>query len=162
MAIAFPGPKCGRMSEVQRWTTEIPVELDPVGRVELDGLHLAALRQRGHHLQAVPQDHPVRPVRVTLVELRPRLRRGQPVEASKHVDLHIRVPRPAARLLALPLQVVDQHLGVHLLLYIERRRRDGKRLLGLDVVCRILAPCGSRSRLRRSCDRRQAPAGAAP
>ena len=52
---------------------EVAVELDAVGRVEVDALHLAtqslALGEAGHHLQRVAQDHPVRPVLVVLVEL---------------------------------------------------------------------------------------------
>ena len=42
---------------------EVRVELDAVGRVEVDALHLAAqplaLGERCHHLQAVAEDHPV-------------------------------------------------------------------------------------------------------
>ena len=52
---------------------EVAVELDAVGRVEVDALHLAAqalaLGQAGHHLERVAEDHAVRPVLVVLVEL---------------------------------------------------------------------------------------------
>ena len=52
---------------------EVAAELDAVGRVHIDALHLAAhllaLQKRAHHQQAVAQDHPVRPVHVVLIEL---------------------------------------------------------------------------------------------
>ncbi len=51
---------------------EVGVELDAVGRVEVDALHLAAqalaLGSGGHHLQAVAEDHAVAPVGLMLVE----------------------------------------------------------------------------------------------
>ena len=51
---------------------EVGVELDAVGRVEVDALHLAAqsfaLGQGGHDLEAVAEDHAVGPVGVVLVE----------------------------------------------------------------------------------------------
>ena len=61
--------------DVARLRRDLPVrvELDAVGRVEIDALHLAAqalaLGEARHHLQAVAQDHAVRPVLVVLVEL---------------------------------------------------------------------------------------------
>ena len=52
---------------------EVGVELDAVGRVDIDALDLAAqalaLGQRGHDLQAVAQDHAVRPVSVVFVKV---------------------------------------------------------------------------------------------
>jgi len=52
---------------------EVAVELDAVGRVEVDALHLAAQSlapgQAGHDLQGVAEDHAVAPVLVVLVEL---------------------------------------------------------------------------------------------
>src|SRR5262249_9503037 len=51
----------------------VAAELDPVGRVEVDALHLAAqpllFRETGHHEQAVAEDQPIRPVLVVLVKL---------------------------------------------------------------------------------------------
>ena len=108
---------------------EIGVEFDAIGRVKINALHLAAqafaLGQRRHHRQAVAGDHPVRPVLVVLVEFRRRLGIGQAVEIGKHVELW----RLGARLsrgafLALALEIIDDDLGVQLLLDIERRRRD--------------------------------------
>jgi hypothetical protein len=56
-----------------RGPLEVAVELDAVGRVEVDALHLAAqalaLGEARHHLQGVAEDHAVRPVLVVLVEL---------------------------------------------------------------------------------------------
>ena len=52
---------------------EVAPVLDPVGRVDVDHLHLArqvfSVGKRRHDLQAVTQDHPVRPVDVVLIEL---------------------------------------------------------------------------------------------
>jgi hypothetical protein len=52
---------------------EVAVELDPVRRIEVDALHLAAqplaLGQAGHDLQRVAEDHAVAPVLVVLVEI---------------------------------------------------------------------------------------------
>ena len=66
----------------------VGVELDAVGRVEIDALHLAvqalALGEARHHLKAVAQDHAVRPVLVVLVELGALLRR-QAVEVGEQV-----------------------------------------------------------------------------
>ena len=109
---------------------EVRVELDAVGRVEVDALHLAAkpfaLRQRRHHLQAVAEDHPVRPVGVVLVELGTGVLVGQPVEVGEQVGLEAGLARCPFRfrVLGLPEQVGDQRLRVHLLLDEERRRLD--------------------------------------
>ncbi len=58
----------------RRGPLEVGIELDPVGRIEVDALYLAAealaLSERCHHLQAVAEDHTVGPVGVVLVELR--------------------------------------------------------------------------------------------
>ena len=52
---------------------EVGRELDPVGRVDVDHLHLAgeilAVSEAGHHLQRVAEDHTVGPVHVVAVEL---------------------------------------------------------------------------------------------
>src|SRR5437667_7066004 len=105
---------------------KIRVELDAVRRVDVDALDLAAqalaLGQARHHLERVAENHPVRPVLVVLVELRLVHALGNTVEVREEVRNDL------ARLLA-PLsrtaqQVVDQHLGMDLLLDVERRRLD--------------------------------------
>src|SRR5262245_22242808 len=52
---------------------EVAVELDAVGWIEVDTLHLPpqafALSQAGHDLEGVAEDHAVGPVLVVLVEL---------------------------------------------------------------------------------------------
>ena len=111
-----------------RGPLEVGVELDTVGRVEVDALHLAAqplaLGQRRHHLKTVAKDHPVRPVGVVLVELGLRAVVRQTVEVGEQVGLGLgrgvfAIPAPVLRP---PPQVVDEHLWVHLLLDEERRR----------------------------------------
>src|SRR5712692_10914766 len=53
----------------------LPVRSEPdaVGWVDVDRLHLALqalfLSQRGHHEERIPQDHPVRPVLIPVVEI---------------------------------------------------------------------------------------------
>ena len=105
---------------------EVGVEADAVGRVDIDALHLAAqalaLRQRCHHLQAVAEDHAVRPVGVMAVELGRRRAVGQPVEIGEEVGRGRRLLLPP--FLRLAQQVVDQDFWVHLLLDVERRRLD--------------------------------------
>ena len=107
---------------------EVRVELDAVGRVEVDALHLAAqplaFGERRHHLEAVAEDHPVRPVGVVLVELGLGAVVRQAVEVGEQVGLGLgrgvlAVPAPVLR--PAP-QVVDEDLGVDLLLDEERRR----------------------------------------
>ena len=112
----------------RRRPLEVRVELDAVGRVEVDALHLAAqplaLGQRRHHLEAVAENHPVRPVGVVLVELGPGALVGQAVEVGEQVGLGL--PRGvlavAAPVLGPAPQVVDEDLGVDLLLDVEGRR----------------------------------------
>ncbi len=100
---------------------EVGVELDAVRRVDVDALHFAtqsfALGERGHHLQAVSEDHAIGPVGVMLVELGTGVFIRQPVEVSKEVEL-----RGCFRFLAVAYQVVDQHLGVDFFLDEERWR----------------------------------------
>src|SRR5438034_3631994 len=105
---------------------KIRIELDAVRWVDVDTLDLAAqafaLGQAGHHLERVAEDHPVRPVLVVLVELRLVYTLGNTVEVREEVRNDL------TRLLALlsraTQQVVDQHLGMDLLLDVERRRLD--------------------------------------
>ena len=105
---------------------EVGVEADAVGRVDIDALHLAAqalaLRQRRHHLQAVAEDHAVRPVGVVAVELGRRRAIRQAVEIGEEVRRRGRLLLPP--FLRLLQQAVDQDLGVYLLLDVERRRLD--------------------------------------
>jgi len=99
---------------------KIGVKLDPIGRIEIDALHLTAqafpLSQRGHHLQAVTEDHPVAPVGVMLVELG-LCSFGETVKVVKKIKLLF--PRdfivPGAT-----HQVVNQNFRVNLLLDKER------------------------------------------
>ena len=111
---------------------EVRVELDAVGRVEVDALHLAAkpfaLRQRRHHLHAVAEDHPIGPVGVVLVELGAGVLVGQPVEVGEKVGLEAGLACRLFRfrVLGLPEQVGDQRLRMHLLLDEERRRLNRK------------------------------------
>jgi hypothetical protein len=101
---------------------DLPVaaELDAVGRVEVDHLHLAAqaltLGQRPHHLQAVAQDHAVAPVGLVLVEL-------DHVELVETVE-GVEQGQFGFDLTALSgvAQVLDQHPRVDLLLDVDRRR----------------------------------------
>ena len=106
---------------------EVAVELDAVGRVEVDALHLAAqalaLGQARHHLERVAEDHAVRPVLVVLVELGLVHALGDAVEVGEEVGLSARRPRARAPCVCAQ-QVVDQHLRVDLLLDVERRRVD--------------------------------------
>ena len=104
---------------------EVGVELDAVGRVDVDRLDLAleplALGEARHHLQAVAQDHPVRPALVVPVELDLRLAVvvGE-AEMVEEVD-----PRPLTIALPARAHVFDDRFGVHLFLKVDRRRVDG-------------------------------------
>jgi hypothetical protein len=82
-----------------------------------------------------------------LVELRLGVALGHTVEVGEEVRLVV-VLLPLV-LLRAPYQIVDQHLGVHLLLDVQRRRVHHQ--VG-PVLLVLAAPdeCGSRSRLRRS------------
>ena len=72
---------------------EVGVELDAVGRVQVDALDLAAksfaLGERGHDLEAVAEDHAVGPVGVVPVELGPGVLGGQAVEVGKQIELSV-------------------------------------------------------------------------
>ncbi len=104
---------------------EVGVELDAVRRVQVDALHLAAqplaLGEAGHHLERVAEDHPVRPALVVLVELGLVSARGDAVEVGEEVQVGAALG--AGAVAALAGKLVDQRLGVHLLLDVERRRR---------------------------------------
>ena len=113
---------------------EVGVELDAVGRVEVDALHAAseplALGQGGHDRKRVAEDHAVGPVLVVPVELGAVHARGHAVEGGEQVDL----TRLAGE--GLLAQVIDEHLGVDLLLDVERRRRHHQ----VGPVLQVLAP----------------------
>lgn len=72
----------------RRAPLEVGVELDAIGRVDVDALHLPlqpfALGQARHHLQPVTEDHAVRPVLVVRIEFGPRLGRNA-VEVGKEI-----------------------------------------------------------------------------
>ena len=76
-----------------RGPLEVGVELDAVGRVEVDALDFAAqtlaFGERCHHLQAIAEDHAVCPVGVVLVELGRARLVGQAVEVSEQIKLLI-------------------------------------------------------------------------
>jgi hypothetical protein len=114
----------------------VGIELDAVRRVEIDALHLAlerlTLSERGHHLQAVAEDHAVLPVHGVLVELGTCLEVGEPVEIGEHIG---RVARRLTRFVAAALQLVDDCLGLHLFLHVEHRRIDHE----VGPVLRVLA-----------------------
>ena len=97
-----------------RGPLEVGVELDAVGRVDVDALDLAAqplaLGERGHHLEAVAEDHAIAPVGVVLVELGAGNAVGQAVEVGEEVDL---LAGRFATGIAVASQVVDQSLGVY-------------------------------------------------
>ena len=122
---------------------KVGVEADAVGRVDIDALHLAAqalaLRQRRHHLQTVAEDHAVRPVGVVFVKFGLGLSVGKAVEIGKQVRCIGR--RPVTPFLRLPQQVVDQNLGMHLLLDVEQRRLD-------DEIGRVLLVLAAPDELR--------------
>ena len=102
---------------------EVAVELDAVGRVEVDALHAPAqalaLGQAGHDLEGVAQDHAVGPVLVVGVELGLVRALGDAVEVVEEVKLHL-----GCGFLALAQQVINEGLRMHLLLDVERRGMD--------------------------------------
>ena len=108
----------------------VGIELDAIGGVEIDALHLAPQRlplgQAGHDLQAVAQDHAVLPVLVMGVELGLRLL-VDAVEVG--VDVVEQVGGVSAGLgafIRMPFQVIDDGLGVDLFLDIEGRGLDNQ------------------------------------
>ncbi len=108
----------------------VAAELDAVGRVEVDALHMAAqpllLREAGHYEEAVAEDQPVRPVLVVLVELQLLGEVVQPVEVGEQVGHGLALLRPS-------LHGLDDGLGVNLLLHVDRHRTHFK-LLGVQFV----------------------------
>ena len=115
----------------------VGVELDPVRRIEIDALHLAAQRlpfgEARHHLKAVAQNHPVRPMLVMLVKFRARIRRDT-VEIGEQVRRG-RI-RPAG-LRGAAFQIINYRLGVDFLLNIKRRHVDDQ---VRPVLCVLAAP----------------------
>nr|WP_236690949.1 hypothetical protein [Levilinea saccharolytica] len=103
---------------------EIGIKFNPIGRVNVNHLHLAAqalaLGQRGHHLQAVAQDHAVGPVGVVLVKLGSGIGAlGQAVEVGEEVQL-LRLQFFLAGF-GLAAQIIHQHLGVDFFLDVDGR-----------------------------------------
>ena len=109
----------------------VGAELDAVGRVDVDHLHLAAkvlpLRKGRHGLQGVAEDHPVRPVGLVLVEVD----EVQLVEAIEGLEQRqLGLVRGCSSSAA---QILDQHPRVDLLLDVDRRRIGHQIPIG-DVV----------------------------
>ena len=90
-----------------RLRLKITTKTHAIGRVQVDHLHLAGqilpLRQARHHLQAVTQDQPVRPINIVLVKL-DSLRISQP-GVGKQITGHI-----------LPRRGTQDGLGAHALM----------------------------------------------
>ena len=67
----------------------IRIKFDAIWRVDIDALHLAAqvlaLGQARHHIEAVAEDHAVRPMLIMLVELQARFRIVEPVKIHEEV-----------------------------------------------------------------------------
>ena len=70
---------------------KVGVELDAVGWVEIDTLHLApqpfSLGQRRHNLQAVTQDHPVGPMSIVLIKFGLGALAGDSVKIGEKIEL---------------------------------------------------------------------------
>ena len=124
---------------VRRLRRGLPVriELDAVGRIKVDHLHLAAkalvLGKGRHHLQRVAEDHAVLPPFFVIVEAGLGVR----IEVFRQrAEGHLRVRiRAADRRLALHL--LNEHTGKYLLLLVDERRRGFQRV---DVVRLLAAP----------------------
>ena len=105
---------------------EVAVELDAVGRVEVDALHAPAqalaLGQAGHDLEGVAEDHAVGPVLVVGVELGLVSALGHAVEVGEEVGREH--PGFVLAFLRLAQQVINERLGVDLFLDVERRGVD--------------------------------------
>lgn len=105
---------------------EVAVELDAVGRVEVDALHLPAqtlaLGEAGHDLEGVAEDHAVAPVLVVGVELGLVRALGNTVEVGEEIGGDH--PLVVLAFLGRAQQVVDEGLGMDLLLDVEWRGVD--------------------------------------
>ena len=102
---------------------EVGVEAYAVRRIDVYALHLAAqplaLGEAAHDLERVAQDHAIRPVGVMLIVFCPLRAFRQTVEIGEEIRRVLRgVVAPARRF---PQQVIDQSLGVNLLLGVEGR-----------------------------------------
>jgi hypothetical protein len=106
---------------------EIGIELDAVGWIKINALNLAfkafPFGEACHNLEAVPQDHAVRPVLIVLVELGFIYPFGDAVEVGKKIYL-------AAFSLAVRFgpaeQIINKHLWLDLFLNVEGRSVDHK------------------------------------
>ncbi len=104
-----------------RLRLKITTKTYAIGRVQVDHLDLAgeilALRQAGHHLQAVAQDQPVRSINIVLVKL-DSLRISQ-LGVGKQITGNI-----------LPCRGPQDGLSAHALMNVQRNRvhREARRL----------------------------------
>ena len=93
---------------------EIAVELDAVGRVEIDALHLApetfALGQAGHDLERVAKNHAVRPVLIMFVKFCFVDAFGNAVEVGEQVPCLSRFS--VLLFLGLAAKIINKYLGV--------------------------------------------------
>src|SRR6266566_7097710 len=98
----------------------IRLKFDPVGRIDVDHLHLVsqalALGQAGHDIQGVAKNHSVRPVGAVLVELN-QLHRAKSVKVVEKGQLRLR-----RAIFAGLAKVLDQHARIDLLLNVDRWR----------------------------------------
>ncbi len=97
----------------------VGAELDPVWRVHVDHLDLAAERltlgEAGHHVERVAEDHSVRPVRVVPIEL-DQIELVEAVEGLEQGQLRLVLGSRGGI-----AQVLDEDAGIDLLLDIDRR-----------------------------------------
>jgi hypothetical protein len=88
-----------------------------------------ALRQAGHHLERIAEDHAVGPVLVVLVEVGLVRVLGHAVEIGEQVELLLLARSLVGRFFLgrrLPQQIVDQDLRMDLFLDVQRRGVDDK------------------------------------
>ena len=128
---------------------DLPVrpELDAVGWVEVDRLHLPfepfLLGQAGHDGERVAEDHAVGPVRIVLVELDFLVEAVEAVEVGEQVELLLGGPGDVAG-----EEVVDEGLRVQFFLDVNGDHRDGQ---GLPVL--LVLPLPHQLRIERQIPR---------
>ncbi len=115
----------------------VGVELDPVGRVEIDHLHFAAqrfvFREGRHDLQRIAENQAVLPPFLVVVE--PRLHIGvEPFHTFAELHLRLRGVLADRRP---PLHLLDEHAREDLLLLVDDRRLD---LQLVEVAAALAAP----------------------
>ena len=118
-------------SRLRAETCQLRAELDPVRRVDVDHLHLAAQRlalgEAGHDVERVAEDHAVRPVGVVLVEV-DQVELAEAVEGLEQGQLGL-VLGPGGGV----AEVLDQDARIDLLLDVDRRR-VGDEVLAVELV----------------------------